>query len=402
MNIIIQKFGGTSVASQEARLQVVGKIKQALVQGLTPVVAVSAMGRSGQSYATDTLLGLVEDAKKYSMAQNLDLLLGVGEVISAVVLADELAKEGIDAVVLNGAQAGIITDDCFNQAKIINLKPEGIIAHLAEGKLVIVAGFQGVTEDARVTTLGRGGSDTTAAALGVALSAGMIEIYTDVAGIMTADPRIVPEAKILRTITYNELCHLAYQGAKVVHPRAVELAMSKQIPMRVRSTFSQDKGTLVVGDEGGGEMEERLITGIAYLNDITQIKAKVEMGHLSEKKLLRIFTTFAEQEISVDFINIYPEDCVFTIGATDTARGIALLDGLDISYKVTEGCSKVSVVGANMTGVPGVMAHIMGALVEEGIEILQTSDSYTTIWCLVKSKDLKQAVQALHKKFKLS
>lgn len=401
VNIIIQKFGGTSVATREARVKAIEKIKATIEQGFLPVVVVSAIGRKGQPYATDSLLTLVESTEKFSMNQNKDLLLCCGELISAVVFADQLAQEGIEAVAMTGQQAGIITDDDFGNAKIIDLKPERIINHLHNGRLVVVAGFQGSTIKGDLTTLGRGGSDTTAAALGVALNAQMIEIYTDVEGIMTADPRIVPEAKMLESITYNELCHMAYQGAKVVHPRAVELAMSKLIPMRVRSTFSNSKGTLVVGEKGGKDMEERLITGIAYLSDITQIKVKADDTN-SDKILLKLFKALADNEISVDFINIYPKDAVFTIKSSDTAKGESILHDMNLQYERIEHCAKVSVVGANMTGVPGVMAHIMSALVEENINILQTSDSYTTIWCLVKGEDLSNAVRALHKKFKLS
>ena len=256
MKIVIQKFGGTSVASEDGRQHVIGKIKKALAAGRTPVVAVSAMGRKGSPYATDTLLGLTGQAGRPEMKRNMDLLLSCGELISAVVLADELTAEGLKAAVLTGAQAGIITDGNHNDARIIDLRPEGIKKHLEAGEVVIVTGFQGVTEDGEVTTLGRGGSDTTAAALGVALDAEAIEIYTDVEGIMTADPRIVPDAKILDSITYNELCNLAYLGAKVVHPRAVEMAMTKQIPLWVRSTFSEHRGTLVIGEEGEKSVED--------------------------------------------------------------------------------------------------------------------------------------------------
>lgn len=402
MKIVIQKFGGTSVASEDGRQHVIGKIKKALVAGRTPVVAVSAMGRKGSPYATDTLLGLTGQAGRPEMKRNMDLLLSCGELISAVVLADELTAEGLKAAVLTGAQAGIITDGNHNDARIIDLRPEGIKKHLEAGEVVIVTGFQGVTEDGEVTTLGRGGSDTTAAALGVALDAEAIEIYTDVEGIMTADPRIVPDAKILDSITYNELCNLAYLGAKVVHPRAVEMAMTKQIPLWVRSTFSEHRGTLVIGEEGEKSVEERLITGIAYLEHITQLTVEAKKADRADKELLNVFQTLAAQDISVDFINVYPHYAVFTIKDDDGAQALRLLEDLHLTCTKRENCCKVSVVGANITGVPGVMAKIMDALVSEDIEVLQTADSYTTIWCLVNGADKEKAIKALHHKFNLN
>lgn len=389
------------MATKEARGKSIAKIKNAIASGLTPVVTVSAMGRKGEAYATDTLLGLLKNSKE-TFGGNVDLLLSCGEVIAAVVLADELAQEGLEAVVLNGYQAGIITDNHYTEASIIDLRPQKILDFLEAGKLVVVTGFQGATEDGDPTTLGRGGSDTTAAALGVALEAKAVEIYTDVEGVMTADPRIVPKAKILETITYNELCHLAYQGAKVVHPRAVEMVMMKQIPMRVRSTFSDKQGTLVVGEKGGKDMEERLITGIAYLDDLTQIKLKTDGAHHGETLLMKAFQALAEGGISIDFINIYPECAVFTIKNDQRAKAEKILRELPVVWQIRSDCAKVSVVGANITGVPGVMAKIMAALVEENIELLQTADSYTTIWCLVKDSDKEKAVRALHQKFNLS
>lgn len=402
MKIVIQKFGGTSVASDDGRQHVIGKIQKALDAGVLPVVAVSAMGRKGSPYATDTLLGLTGQAGRPEMKRNMDLLLSCGELISAVVLADELTAQGLKAAVLTGAQAGIITDSNHNDAKIIDLRPDGILTHLKAGEIVIVTGFQGVTECGEVTTLGRGGSDTTAAALGVALDAEAIEIYTDVEGIMTADPRIVPDAKILDTITYNELCNLAYLGAKVVHPRAVEMAMTKQIPLWVRSTFSEHRGTLVVGEEGEKSVEERLITGIAYLDQITQLTVEAKTAERADQELLKVFQTLASHDISVDFINVYPHFAVFTIKDEDSAQAMRLLEQQKVSCHLRENCCKVSVVGANITGVPGVMAQIMDALVAEEIEVLQTADSYTTIWCLVNGTDKERAIKALHQKFNLS
>lgn len=230
VRILVQKFGGTSVASPERRAQVAAKVSEAISQGFMPVVVVSAIGRAGDPYATDTLIKLASNIYSEMPKREMDMLMSCGEIISGTVLASTLQSAGIDAVLMTGGQAGIITNDHFGNARIIRVEPEKIFQRLNQGQVVVVSGFQGMTEDGQVTTLGRGGSDTSAAAIGVALNAEAIDIYTDVEGIMTADPRIVEDAKILDVVTYNDICHLAHQGAKVIHPRAVEIAMQKTYP----------------------------------------------------------------------------------------------------------------------------------------------------------------------------
>lgn len=390
--MIIQKFGGTSVATPEARKRVRRKIEGAVERGDTVVVTVSAMGRNGAPYATDTLLGLADNDKDPIMKSNMDLLMSCGEIISAVTLAEELKKDGYETIVLTGGQAGIITNENFGDARIIDFRPENMKKYIDEGKLVIVTGFQGMTEDGRVTTLGRGGSDTSASALGVALDADMVEIYTDVEGIMTADPRVVPDARILDYVTYDEVCNLASQGAKVIHPRAVELAKLKGIPLRVASTFTDAKGTII--KESDDNMREKLITGITALSGIVQIYVKNEAK--DQKRLSDLLTDIAEKGISLDFINICPEEAVFTVKEEDSDKTSEIIEGCGFPYRLVKDCCKVSEVGANIQGVPGVMAKIMAALTREGIEVLQTSDSYTTIWCLIHDRDKDKAVRALH------
>ena len=229
MEIIVQKFGGTSVATPEVRALVIKKIQIACEKGFSPVVVVSAMGRKGECYATDTFIELARTANKNIASRELDQILYCGEMISAVIMTGTLQAAGFDAVMLTGGQAGIITDNNFNNARILKVDPTRLLTLLKLGKIPVVCGFQGISADDEFTTLGRGGSDTTASALGVALNAEMIEIYTDVDGIMTADPRIVNNARILDCISYGEVCQLAHQGAKVIHPRAVEIA-SKTAP----------------------------------------------------------------------------------------------------------------------------------------------------------------------------
>ncbi len=390
--MIIQKFGGTSVATPEARKRVRRKIEGAVERGDTVVVTVSAMGRNGAPYATDTLLGLADNDRDPIMKSNMDLLMSCGEIISAVTLAEELKKDGYETIVLTGGQAGIITNENFGDARIIDFRPENMKKYIDEGKLVIVTGFQGMTEDGRVTTLGRGGSDTSASALGVALDADMVEIYTDVEGIMTADPRVVPDARILDYVTYDEVCNLASQGAKVIHPRAVELAKLKGIPLRVASTFTDAKGTII--KESDDNMREKLITGITALSGIVQIYVKNEAK--DQKRFSNLLTDIAENGISLDFINICPDEAVFTVKDEDSDKASEIIEKSGFPYRLVKDCCKVSEVGANIQGVPGVMAKIMAALTREGIEVLQTSDSYTTIWCLIHDRDKDKAVRALH------
>jgi aspartate kinase len=403
MRIVVQKFGGTSVAKRENRQRAIEHILAARAKGYDVVVVVSAMGRKGDPYATDTLLSLI-DEKDVSTCRDLDILMSCGEMISAVVFASQLRAQGVEVTVLSGGQAGILTNSEYSRAQILTIEPSRIRSELAQGRIVVVAGFQGATREGDVTTLGRGGSDTSATALGVALDAEVVDIFTDVEGIMTADPRIVDDAKRLETVTYTEICNLAHQGAKVIHPRAVEIAMLKNIPIRVRSTMNlEDEGTLVTQNkeqnriEGG--MGDRIVTGIAQSAGLTQIKVFAEPGQKGMQ--LAVFKALAEQGISVDFINVNSRGVAFTVTAEDTRKALATLEGMGFVPEVLQGCAKVSAVGAGITGVPGVMAMIVEAITSEGVEILQSADSHTTIWCLVRGEDMARAVRALHAKFQL-
>jgi len=223
LRIIVQKFGGTSVATHDSRLLIAGKVSAAVELGFSPVVVVSAIGRRGDPYATDTLIGLLRSEVGSPEPRELDFVMSCGELISCAIMCSTLKACGLDAVALSGGQAGIKTDGVFNSAEIVNLDPEPVLRHLRAGKVVVVAGFQGENESGEVTTLGRGGSDTTAAALGAALKAEVVEIYTDVAGIKTADPRLVPDARTIDRLTYDETFQMAQEGAKVIHQKAVGL-----------------------------------------------------------------------------------------------------------------------------------------------------------------------------------
>lgn len=406
MKIIVQKFGGTSVASEEARVAVKDKVQQAIRHGSAPVVVVSAMGRKGAPYATDTLIGVLKEANISASARELDMLMCCGEMISACVMAATLQKYGINAMALTGGQAGIITDSQFGMARIKNIKTAYLMRLLESGIIPVVCGFQGMTENNfKFTTLGRGGSDTTAAALGAALSADSVEIYTDVEGIMTADPRLVKDANILERISYAEVCQMAYNGAKVIHPRAVEIAMSSSIPMYVKSTFSDAPGTLITSDSGerarGAEISESesAVRGVANLGDLAQFRITLDPGNAAAGRDL--FEDLADAGISVGCLNLSEKEAMFAVFSPDVALTTKVLEETGFNYVLNEGCAKVSVVGSAMRGVPGIMAAFVSALAAKNIAILQTVDSDTTISAIIKEEHLAPAVTALHQAFKL-
>jgi aspartate kinase len=402
MKMIVQKFGGTSVRDEAGREHAKKHIEKALADGYKVVVVVSAMGRKGDPYATDTLLSLIGGNQSKVTKREHDLLLSCGEIISSIVFANMLKDNGMNAIALTGAQAGFRTNNDHSQAKIVEMKCDRLLRELEHNDVVVVAGFQGAAKNGDITTIGRGGSDTSAAALGAALNAEWIDIFTDVEGIMTADPRIAENARRLSVVTYTELCNMAYQGAKVIHPRAVEIAMQSKVPIRIRSTYSDNLGTLVTAiskESRGSDIKERTVTGIAHVSNVTQIKvfAKKDQYYLQAE----VFKAMANEKISVDFINISPNGVVYTVTDEMTERAIKVLKEIGHEPVVERHCAKVSVVGAGIAGVPGVTSKIVTALSEKGIRILQSADSHTTIWVLVKQDDLKKSVNALHDAFHL-
>ena len=402
MRILVQKFGGTSLSTPEAREHAIKHIRRALDEKYALVVVVSAMGRRGEPYATDTLLGLIDENGGMLGKRERDLLMSFGETISAATLCAMLQSRGIDASALTGGQAGIETTADHGNARITGIRTDRLLSLLREGKVAVVTGFQGVAPSGDVTTLGRGGSDTSATALGAALGAEYVDIFTDVEGVLTADPRIVGDAKPLEQVSYLEICNMANNGAKVIHPRAVEAAMDADIPVRIRSTFSDGVGTLVAGQSAlrsRGMAPDRLITGIAHSTNVSQIQVFAEEGQYDLQ--LRVFKSMAAHGISVDLINVNPSGVAYTVYESESDRAAALLKQLGYEPNVVKNCTKVSVIGGGMNGVPGVMATIIEALTEEGVGILQSADSNTTIWVLVRSEDTAKAVNALHRKFKL-
>ncbi|MBC1817619.1 aspartate kinase [Listeria welshimeri] len=398
MKIIVQKFGGTSVQNEKIRLMAFNHIKHALKDGYKVVVVVSAIGRYGDPYATDTLLELIGAKNTKLSPREQDTLLSVGETISASVFTNMLKEADIKAEAFSGGQAGIITSNHHLNAKITEVDTSRLKTALKTLDVAVVAGFQGKAKNGDITTLGRGGSDTSAAALGVSLQADYIDIFTDVDGMMTADPRIVEHARSLPRVSYNEVSNMAYQGAKVIHPRAVEIAMTAKIPMRIRSTYLESTGTLVTSaaDElGHFDVKERMVTGVAHVTNLTQISVKTA----TVKAQQQAFKILADAGISLDFINILTDSVIFTVPEEKRLVVKLLLEEADLQTNVRENCAKVSIVGAGITGVPGVTAKIVGALSEKNIPILQSADSHTTIWVLVREEDLISAVNALHDVF---
>lgn len=404
--IIVQKYGGSSLINLATREKVISHITSGLNKGYKLVIVVSAMGREGDPYATDTLIEHIQRNGNNLKNREFDLLLSCGEIVSATTLSSMLNAREIVNTVLTGGQAGIITDTNFSNAKIIRVDTTRLLEELEKYKVVIVAGFQGITKNGDITTLGRGGSDTTATALGVALTADYIDIFTDVVGIMSADPRIVKSAERLSAVTYEEICNLTNHGAKIIHPRAVEIAKGKNIPIRVRSTFDNSDGTLVTAKDSLKEYSidamnnDRIITGITSISNLSQVKINVD--DIANNQRILFFKALADNQITIDFINIALNEITFTVASRDMKRlDKVLSEKLKKNYQsiIRENCAKVSIVGAGIAGVPGLMIQISEILSKEYIEIIQSSDSHTSIGILINTADLSKTINALHAKF---
>lgn len=403
--LIVQKFGGTSVADTDKIKHVAEVVMAEPNLGNDVVVVVSAMG-----HTTDHLVKLAGEISDTPPSRELDMLLSTGEGISIALLAMALETAGCKAVSMNAMQVGIITENVHSKARIVDIKTEKLKKHLKEGKVVVVAGFQGVTEDGEITTLGRGGSDTSAVALAAALGAERCDIYTDVEGVYTTDPRIVPNASRLKEVSYEEMLELARVGANVLHPRAVETAKQFNVPLRVRSSFKlENKGTLILGVD---DMElHKPVTGVAA--DLTQLRIVVcdvpdTPGHAA-----KIFSKLSEANISVDMIiQSYARkientnDIAFTIDKTDLEKTLKTLDSIksDIKasrFQVDDNIAKVSIVGAGMIDRPGIAASMFETLANLGINIKMISTSEIKVSCLVDENDAKRALVALHETYGL-
>ena len=397
--IVVQKFGGTSVANFEKMAEVCEIVKKTKETGNDVVIVVSAMGRKGDPYATDTLLGLLEQVTDKPTDREKDMLMSCGEIISSTLMASMLTANGVDAVAFTGSQAGMMTNGVYSDAKIKDIDPSRIKAELENGNVVVVAGFQGGDDRGDINTLGRGGSDTSAVALGKALGCKYVEIYTDVDGIMTADPRVEPDAKVLDYIDYEEVFQMADKGAKVIHPRAVQIAKDGNITLAIKNTLNPSyEGTKICSvkniENDGFECcckEERF--AVANKRDIVQIKIK-DNGTFTD-----ILSEMEEKSISMDMINFFIGEKAFVIDEKDKDTLEKILKDNAVNYEIKENCAKVTLIGSSMTGIPGVMSKVARGLKEAEIPLLQTSDSSMTISCLVDENDMEKAVHAIHSKF---
>jgi len=402
MALIVQKYGGSSVADAEKIRNVARRIVETKEEGNEVVVAVSAMGDT-----TDELIWLARQINPQPQERELDVLLSTGEIVSSTLLAMALHSLGYKAVSLSGAQAGIETDASHSRARILRIEPKRIAQELEKGNIVIVAGFQGITGDMDITTLGRGGSDTTAVALAASLKAQMCQLYTDVDGVYTADPHLVPEASRLKEIGYEEMLELATYGAKVIHPRAVELGELYNMPILVASSFSNKPGTII---HGGVSMEVRnKVRGIAHDLDVAKITV---VGVPDQPGIASaIFEPLAKENISVDTIvqnasvnNI--TDLTFTVARGDLDKAMSLVKPIAESIGARECVSdstlaKLSVIGTGMQNTPGYAATMFRALYEQGINIQLITTSEIRITCIIAADRAKDAAKALHKAFEL-
>ena len=408
MGLIVQKYGGSSVADAEGMKRVAARIVASKRDGNQVVVVVSAMGDT-----TDELIDLANQVTPIPNGRELDMLLTAGERISMALLAMAISSLGHEARSFTGSQAGVITDSSHGRARIIDVTPGRIQEALNEGAIAIVAGFQGISQDTKdITTLGRGGSDTTAVALAAALDADVCEIYTDVDGVFSADPRVVPSAKKLKSVTYDEMLELAASGAKVLHLRCVEYARRYDLPIHVRSSFSTNEGPWVVKDHPEGDkMEQAIISGIAH----DKSEAKITIVGVPDRTgvAARIFQAIADNDINIDMIvqNVSAAatgltDISFTLPKSEGANATAILQKLQgevgfASILYDDQVGKISLVGAGMRSHPGVTATFFAAMAEAGINIEMISTSEIRISIICRVTDLEKGVRAAHTAFQL-
>ena len=402
-NIIVMKFGGSSVADATCMKRVAKRIVEARKAGHPVVAVVSARGDT-----TDELIELAKEITNNPPAREMDMLLSTGERISAALVAMAIYEMGYNAISLTGSQAGIVTDTVHTKAKILDIRPHRIFRAIEEDNIVLVAGFQGVSTDNDVTTLGRGGSDTTAVALAAALGAEACEIFTDVDGIYTTDPRIVPDARKLDFISNDEMLELTASGAKVMMLRSIEVARRYEVPLWVRSSFTDAPGTLIGQEEEG--MEQAIVSGVTY----ALADSKVTIHDLPDEVgvAAKVFTALAKANVNVDLIiqNVSASgkaDISFTVDEGDLNKVSAVLGDLKTelgfsSYDVDKDVAKVTLVGAGMKTYPGIAARMFEVLAENSINLEMISTSSIKISCVIRKDKVETAVKALHAAFKLN
>lgn len=394
--VAVLKFGGTSVATKQQRAIARRRVVDARADGHDVVAVVSAMGRAPEPYATDSLLALVDGRTD---TRNADLLLASGETISAAIFAQELEADGVAAVALTGAQAGIVTDERFGDATVRRVDATALRALLSEGIVPVVAGFQGASENGTIATLGRGGTDLSAIAIGEALDADRIDIYTDVSGAMTADPRRIRDARTIEAATLEEMTELAHHGAKVMHHKAAEYARRTGTRYRI-ADLESGRGTIV--DESVDH--HRPVTGVALSGMLTWvrvIRGDIENPTKRMETELEMFHRIAEAGISIDQVTINQAGVAFVVDGDCGADVRRLLGDLNLAVRVREGCAKLSVVGNGMREAPGVIFELTSALADANVEIIHCTDSNVTISVLVPAEDGERAEEAAHRRFKL-
>lgn len=403
--VIVQKFGGTSVADTE-KIKNVAKIAiREKNNGNDVVVVVSAMG-----HTTDHLVKMAHDINPNPSSREMDMLLSTGECVSIALLTMAIQAQGYKAVSFNASQIGILTENIHSKARIIDIKTEKLKKNLKDGNIIVVAGFQGVTDDGEITTLGRGGSDTSAVALAAALNAERCDIYTDVEGVYTTDPRVVPNASRLDEVSYEEMLELAHAGANVLHPRSVETAKQYSVPLRVRSSFKlENMGTLIVGVN---QMEiNKPVTGVAA--DLSQVRIVVCEVPDTPGEAATLFSCLARENVSVDMIiqsyarkSSKTNDIAFTINKEDLSKTIEVLEEVKQKLgagdvRIDEDIAKVSIIGAGMIDRPGIASTMFKTLADAGINIKMISTSEIKISCLIDKNDAESAVKKLHEVFRL-
>jgi aspartate kinase len=402
MSLVVQKFGGTSVADPDRIRAVADHVVRTREHGHEVVVVVSAMGKT-----TDELLRLAHEVSPAPPGRELDMLQTAGERIAMALLCIAIWDRGVVSTSFTGSQAGIVTDSVHGRAKILEIRADRLREALAADQVVVVAGFQGVSRERDITTLGRGGSDTTAVALAAALDADACEIYTDVAGVFSADPRVVDRARLLPRVSYQEMLEIAATGGRVLALRSVEFARNHGVPLHVRSSFTWEPGTWITKE--AAPMEQAIISAVTH--DVSEAKVTVERVPDQPGIAARLFRALADEQVNVDMI----EQNVSVHGATDISYTVPLAD-LPAALKVTEALSaeigadrvthdaeigRVSLVGAGMKTNPGVAAAMFEALAAAGINIQMISTSSIRISCVMRAGDVEKGVQALHTAFGL-
>jgi aspartate kinase len=382
------KFGGTSVGDPQKLKDVARRLVEAHARGNRVVAVLSAMGDT-----TDDLVRLAHEVSPRPKPRELDMLISVGERISCALAAMAIHDLGAEAISLTGSQAGIVTDTVHGRAKIVDVRARRIHEALDQDRIVLVAGFQGVSTDFDITTLGRGGSDTTAVALAAALGAGVCEIYTDVEGVFTADPRLVPEARKLHAVSYEEMLELAASGAKVLQVRSVEIARSHDVKLHVRPSYSPADGTWV-REEDDRMLEKALISGVTHTREET-------LYRVTGTTASQLFSALADASVNVDTIVQTGPEIVFSAPADDRDDATDVLERLGVEWSARDDLGKVSVIGAGMKSHPGVAAKAFETLAAAGIEPEVVTTSPIKIACHIRSDDVDTAVVALHNAFEL-